>query len=169
MFSSRLVAACPLFSVEQDKSIQLRIDGVPTPKARGRAVKHKNGIRVYNPNANGERTFRWTIKQLMGGLIKNNETYFQKRFVEVHLLFEFRRPTSHFTNNNREVGILKADVPRFPRVCDLDNLAKFVLDALNGLLYDDDSQVVMLTIIKQWSFNHESPGTTILRVSAVQM
>lgn len=31
---------------------------------------------------------------------------------------------------------------------DCDNIAKLVLDALNGLAYDDDNQVTQLTVIK---------------------
>lgn len=34
---------------------------------------------------------------------------------------------------------------------DLDNIAKTILDALNGLAWKDDSQVVSLTISKHWS------------------
>lgn len=34
---------------------------------------------------------------------------------------------------------------------DTDNIAKIVLDALNGLAYHDDSQVVDLTVIKTYS------------------
>jgi Holliday junction resolvase RusA-like endonuclease len=34
---------------------------------------------------------------------------------------------------------------------DLDNIAKIVLDSLNGLAYKDDSQVFQLTISKQWA------------------
>lgn len=34
---------------------------------------------------------------------------------------------------------------------DLDNLAKFVLDALNGIAYDDDSQVATLTCAKAYT------------------
>jgi len=37
------------------------------------------------------------------------------------------------------------------RVKDLDNLEKLVLDALNGLAYDDDSQVVLKTASKHFS------------------
>lgn len=36
---------------------------------------------------------------------------------------------------------------------DLDNIAKTVLDALNGLAYSDDSQVVSLTVDKYYSDN----------------
>jgi Holliday junction resolvase RusA-like endonuclease len=34
---------------------------------------------------------------------------------------------------------------------DTDNLAKIVLDALNGMAYHDDAQVVELTVIKTYS------------------
>lgn len=38
---------------------------------------------------------------------------------------------------------------------DADNIAKAVLDALNGLLYEDDSQVVDLNIYKVWGEKDE--------------
>lgn len=34
---------------------------------------------------------------------------------------------------------------------DCDNIAKSVLDALNGLAYKDDSQIVKLTVIKEYA------------------
>lgn len=42
---------------------------------------------------------------------------------------------------------------------DADNLAKAVLDALNGILYEDDSQVVMLAVTKRYA--KAEPGTTV--------
>jgi len=36
---------------------------------------------------------------------------------------------------------------------DLDNIAKIILDSLNGIAYKDDSQVVSLTVIKHYSDN----------------
>lgn len=33
---------------------------------------------------------------------------------------------------------------------DIDNLAKSILDALNGVIYKDDSQVVVLTLQKYY-------------------
>ncbi len=41
---------------------------------------------------------------------------------------------------------------------DLDNMAKAVLDALNGLAYKDDSQIVSLTLYKTYS---EQPRTEV--------
>lgn len=41
--------------------------------------------------------------------------------------------------------------------CDLDNLIKLAWDAMNGLVYDDDSQVVELHAVLERG--HEEPGT----------
>ena len=38
---------------------------------------------------------------------------------------------------------------------DCDNVAKIVLDSLNKIAYDDDKQVVELTVIKRWTFDNE--------------
>lgn len=36
---------------------------------------------------------------------------------------------------------------------DTDNIAKIILDSLNGIAYNDDSQVVSLSVIKRYSEN----------------
>ena len=38
---------------------------------------------------------------------------------------------------------------------DCDNVVKIVLDSLNKIAYDDDKQVVELTVIKRWTFDNE--------------
>ena len=38
---------------------------------------------------------------------------------------------------------------------DADNIAKIVLDSLNKIAYEDDKQVVELTVIKRWTFDNE--------------
>ena len=44
---------------------------------------------------------------------------------------------------------------------DLDNLAKAVLDALEGLAYDNDSQVIALDLRKLYPGKSEPPGVLI--------
>ena len=41
---------------------------------------------------------------------------------------------------------------------DLDNLVKLVLDAYNGVLYDDDSQIISRSLSKMYSL---TPGIEI--------
>ena len=38
---------------------------------------------------------------------------------------------------------------------DSDNIAKIVLDSLNKIAFDDDTQVVELTVIKRWTEENE--------------
>ena len=45
------------------------------------------------------------------------------------------------------------------RKVDLDNLSKAVLDAMNGIVYADDSDIIKLTITKQQY--KQNPGVTI--------
>jgi len=49
---------------------------------------------------------------------------------------------------------------------DLDNLAKGVLDSLNGLAYHDDSQIVELQVRKYHAAEGETPGVTVKIVAA---
>lgn len=53
-------------------------------------------------------------------------------------------------------------VCRAPGQLDVDNLAKGVLDALTGLAYDDDKQVVRLVVTKRETDDGEEPHTTCI-------
>jgi Holliday junction resolvase RusA-like endonuclease len=43
------------------------------------------------------------------------------------------------------------DIKKIEGMIDVDNIAKFYLDALNEILYDDDAQIVSLNVIKRYS------------------
>lgn len=75
--------------------------------------------------------------------------------VNVVIDFVFGRPKSHL----RKSG-LRADAPVLPR-SDLDNMAKAVLDALNGVAWVDDSQVGRLVVQKSYG----TEGRTTVRIS----
>ena len=47
---------------------------------------------------------------------------------------------------------------------DIDNLAKFVLDSLNGIAYKDDCQVVKLVVYKLMDNAGPCTGRTIVEV-----
>lgn len=57
------------------------------------------------------------------------------------------------TDLDRE-GVLMLDGKKNPtKKPDCDNIAKIILDALNGILYPDDSQITMLLVSKRYSEN----------------
>ena len=73
--------------------------------------------------------------------------------VEMKVWFYLKKPESDFVGRRRGEGRLRPKalsmeetiVPIKP---DVDNLAKFLLDALTGVLFEDDAQVVELRMFK---------------------
>jgi Holliday junction resolvase RusA-like endonuclease len=54
-------------------------------------------------------------------------------------------------------------MPSYPHTIkpDCDNVAKSVMDALNGIAYRDDSQVFMVTVTKRVAAGDEQPRTEV--------
>ena len=48
---------------------------------------------------------------------------------------------------------------------DIDNLAKFVLDGVNNLVYQDDKQVVKLVVHKLFDSECSCDGRTVVEVT----
>ena len=62
----------------------------------------------------------------------------------ITVVFQFVRPKSHYTAK----GALRDAAPRHVGKPDIDKLCRAVLDALTGIAYADDSQVVALDASK---------------------
>ena len=73
----------------------------------------------------------------------------------------FTRPKSHFKK-----GHLRANAPRHVlKVPDIDNLAKFVLDAVQKKIITDDKLVTSLVVHKRWCSDKTDQRTEVeLRV-----
>ena len=78
--------------------------------------------------------------------------------VRVVARFYFARPKSHL----KASGELRPKAPRFKQTRpDIDKLARAVLDALTGVFFEDDSQVVFLQVEKEYAELGEGPGVEI--------
>jgi hypothetical protein len=151
-------------STSAAKMVLFTVQGKPSPlrTARHRTYKWTN---TYNPSSKLQATFLKAAKDALSSLSFHTVPVFPNQSILARVLFWVRRPDSHFIAHNRAPGRLKpqyqdqmANLPH--RSLDADNLAKFVLDALNGLLYADDSQVVSLDSAKA----HDNIGSCNGRV-----
>ena len=85
--------------------------------------------------------------------------------VAVKLTFYMKRPNSDF-RGNRLLGFLRAMAPiARPIMPDIDNLAKFMLDVLNKVVFADDRQVVKLVVLKLQDSDGLCQGRTMVEVS----
>ena len=83
--------------------------------------------------------------------------------VDLELTFYFKRPASHYgTGKNRDK--LKPSAPEYPTsaaVGDVDKLCRAVCDALTGVAFDDDRQVICLKASKSYAMIGMPEGAQI--------
>ena len=98
--------------------------------------------RVYDPSSGDKKQFLRCCQ-----LLQEPVQHMHNKPLHCALTFTFLRPKSHCTAS----GALRKTAPEHHVYKpDTDNLAKFVLDALNGVYYKDDSQICQLMVRKQY-------------------
>ena len=132
-------------------AIAFSVPGDPVPQPRPRVSTVGGFGRAYVPKTHAVHAYRQAVALAAkaAGCEPGGEP------VNVVIDFVFARPKSHL----RKAGLRKG-APVLPR-CDLDNMAKAVLDALNGVAWVDDSQVSRLVIEKSYG----TDGRTTVRIS----
>ena len=128
--------------------INIYVAGQPVGKARPRVTRSG---RVYTPTKTmkAEASIQDAAREAMQGQQPLEGP------VYVSAAFNMEIPTS-WTKGKQSKA--RSDELMPTAKPDLDNLAKTILDALNGIVYRDDSQVVQMAISKRYS---DEPGTFI--------
>lgn len=153
--------------------LQLRftVRGNPLPLRRHRTSR---GF-VYNPSARAQQSFRESVENIVfplvfddwegvaapkdDDIVGNYSSQSELRSplwgpeqpLAVAIVFRMKRPKSHFIAGKPGPDRLRATAPKQTSSTlrtDVDNLAKFVLDSLNGVLYADDRQIASLHVTK---------------------
>ena len=144
------------------------------PKAMPRAsfmAWPKNGKlfrRVVNKAKSNVVQFGEDVKAILAqkyGYGVNSYPLYPTGGVVLSLAFYRRMPTSAFKGRDRSreyVGGRYGPESNWPDMMkpDVDNLAKFVMDALQGIVYSDDDQVVILGTIKMMDTRPPGEGST---------
>lgn len=112
-------------------AVVIRIPGVPIPKARARVTRAGH---TYTPGKTVQH-------ERLIALIARTKTQPIEGPLGMRLTFFMPIPVS-WPKAKKEAAI-RGDVLPTTKP-DIDNLAKCVLDALNGIAYRDDNQVVRL-------------------------
>ena len=116
--------------------------GAPQGKERPRAVKLRDRTIVYTPKKTRdyEREIATAYRTQCSGMFSGAVA------IEIHAYYEIPKSASR-----KRVLDMVSDRERPTKKPDGDNIAKAVCDALNGVAYKDDSQVVDLTVRKYFS------------------
>ena len=90
----------------------------------------------------------------------------------MHELFHSGSEVSHFGNATINVyALFSFPTPKnkgsIKNMADIDNLCKFLLDSLNGVLYNNDRQVIRLVAEKSFCDDHSGNGYTSVSIMIV--
>lgn len=134
------------------------VPGQPATKGSTRSFRHQHSGAIVTM-ADCKRLKAWTVLARNAALAAGVQQTTQP--VGVVCFFYFERPKFH-----RGVRGLRPSAPRWHVVKpDVDKLARAVLDALTGIAYYDDSQVV--DIICQKYFADANPEGAGVRINIV--
>lgn len=151
-----------------DLTARFSIPGTPIGKARPRVITSDTGSRAFTPQKTKdyEEFVRWCFlsqckgaffgtsknvgtsrKHVLGGQSPNAMTKLPLS-MEIHAFFPIPKNTS---KKNKQLMLQGKIFPT--KKPDLDNIAKAIADALNGVAYLDDSQIVSLNVSKVYAEN----------------
>ncbi len=130
--------------------ISLKVEGIPVAKGRPRFRRYGKFVGTYTP----AKTLAAEKK-----LLSNVNKYKPSTPISepIHLDITFFMPIPKSTSKRKAELLCKEQKPHIKRP-DLDNLVKLVKDALNGIFWNDDSQIFSMNVSKKYS---DCPSTEI--------
>ena len=130
------------------EGVKFTVQGIPVAKGRPKFARRGNFVKAYTPQAtvSYENLVKLSFLQAVGPEFK---PYDQAICVRVNA--HFARPKGHFGTGRNE-GVLKKSAPEHMMVKpDADNVVKAVIDALNGVAFLDDKQIIHVHGSKAYS------------------
>lgn len=128
--------------MDDKRYIAFTVPGKPVGKQRPRFSRQGTAVRTYTPQKTADYenlvriSYRAVSKQKLEGAIG----------ATIRGYFEPPRSTS----KKQRQKMLSGEIGYTKKV-DADNLAKSILDALNGVAYTDDAQVSLLLVYKAYA------------------
>lgn len=146
--------------------------------------RHRSGNgHMYNPSLKYQRSFRKNVEGLLfpeeshknlpgDSRPKQDQTplFGSHEHLAMVIIFRMKRPNSHFVNSKPGPGRLKKNSP--PQLStirtDVDNLTKFVLDSMIGILYEDDRQLASIHVTKLLDNEDLCQGSTEVHLRSIE-
>lgn len=120
--------------------------GVPAPAGSKRAFRRGDKI-VITDASPAAKPWKAAVAASAGEAMNGQELY--RCPLRVRIWFYMPRPKNHYRKGKSTSGMLSSTAPQYPAVKpDIDKLSRAVLDALTGVVYLDDSQIVVKVVEK---------------------
>lgn len=134
------------------------VNAPPEPLRRHRAARRGDRVVAIDDPKNQPYAdlIRWAWRDAGGVTLGHHP-------IELSCMFILKRPKSHWMVGGELSAAGLCSYLPVTRRGDLSNLIKAVEDALNGLAWDDDSQITSITASMLWTETpDEQPRTTVI-------
>ena len=126
-------------------SVAFRVKGKPVTQGSKWSPKGSHAV----IDQSGDRLESWRQNVGECGSIAWRSPPVKGR-VSLHVVFKFQRPQSHM-GTGRNATMVKDSAPKYHiQAPDTDKLLRAVMDALTGVIFEDDRQVDDIHGSKQW-------------------
>ena len=139
------------------KTAYFVVDGVPQGKARARTFYNPMLGKMQSMTPENTVLYENLVKISFNQQADKGARWFNKEPLAMHITAFYPIPASTSKKNKQLMRSGKILPTKKP---DADNIAKSICDALNGIAYKDDTQIVMLNILK--AFTEEQPRVQVL-------
>ena len=138
---------------DHKNELTVKIQGTPRPMYRHHARAYKtNRIQAYQPSQQNKNSFNRALKAATSLCPPHLFSPTSEAAVAIKLEFYFRRPQSHYVHTAHGLCVSPTAPTFVTKVPDVDNLTKLVLDALEGIVYDNDKCVSQIQAAKYWLY-----------------
>lgn len=147
---------------QPSESLLFRVNGIPQGKARPRFTK---GGRAYTPAKT--RRYEEAVREaaLLAAQVQGFVKYDEGTPLEACITAWFPVPAS-WPKKKRAAALSGALYPTGKP--DADNIAKAVLDAVNGIAFHDDRQIVSLTVRKRYTFRDDDTPRVVVHIAPMK-
>ena len=141
---------------QKKKSAYFVIDGKPQGKARARTFYNPKLGRVQSMTPENTVLYENLVKQSFVQQADKDARWFNKEPLAVYITAFYPIPASTTKKDRQLICSGKLFPTKKP---DADNVAKVICDALNGVAYGDDTQIIKLSILK--AYTEEQPRVQV--------
>lgn len=138
------------------RKIEFFVPGAPVGKGRPRAARRGAGVVMFTPEKTAD--YEALVSATAATALAGDAPTHQLLDGPLEAVLEMRFPVPASWSKAKRARAL-AGAEWHTSKPDADNVAKAVLDACNGVVFRDDSQVVILIATKAFS---ETPGVRVV-------
>lgn len=141
-------------------SFTFKVLGKPAPQGSKRHV----GKGVMVESSKRCKPWRQDVRHTVMELLPDGWYANMDKAITLSCVFVFARPKNHFRTN----GQLKPSAPKHcsGRIGDISKLVRAVEDAMTGVVYNDDAQIINLIAHRRFANDREQP-CAIITVTAL--